>query len=98
MKQVEDERGLSFNESRPHHIRRIDDNLKRRQFVQQQQKSHHMLPPDTFVTMINQPSSVLIKVLPDGEAINGFMKRVENNRSILNSKIGPHHLQYESTK
>jgi len=49
--------------------------------------------------MKNEPNSVPLKILSDGETMTHFMKRVENKRGLSMIKSGIEHIQIRfSTK
>ncbi|CAF4915046.1 unnamed protein product [Rotaria sp. Silwood1] len=54
---------------------------------------HKLLPGGASVTMTNQPNSEPLQVGSDGETLNHFMKRVENERGLSMSKSGIEHIQ-----
>ncbi|CAF3831641.1 unnamed protein product [Rotaria sordida] len=52
-----------------------------------------LLPGGAFVTMTNQPNSEPLQVESNGETLNHFMQRIENERGLSMSKSGVEHVQ-----
>ena len=52
-----------------------------------------VLPENTTVEMTNQPNSLPLKILPGGETMNDFLKRIESERGLAMSKSGVEHIQ-----
>jgi 2OG-Fe(II) oxygenase superfamily len=55
------------------------------------------LPGDAMMTMINQPSSIPMRVPSDGQHRHIFMKRVENERGLSVSKSSIKHFSVQSS-
>lgn len=58
-----------------------------------QENNSNLLPAGASVTMTNQPDSVPFLILSQGETLNNFMTRVENERGLSMSKSGIEHVQ-----
>ena len=63
----------------------------------QQNDKPVVMSDDTTIQMINQPNSIPLRIQPGGETLNGFMKRVENERGLSVSKSKSSHLRMDNS-
>ncbi|CAF0978103.1 unnamed protein product [Adineta steineri] len=54
------------------------------------------LPANAQVTLVNQPDSVPMNILAGGETVNDFMKRIEFDRGLSESKSMPMDMHFNS--